>query len=183
MFDWRTLALGGAVFGATFAGSWWWMNAGKPTFGIGLPAAQAAVPLAWSGPGIHDETARKVLVLRAKAYLQPTCNSDPKTLYVKAVSKYAEQLMGSAGCNNYPKCPMGEGQLNQVWRLNRSALDQPVALAMAEVMAAGGLTERDFRGDVGRAVRVIAGADFASGPGPECADPNSGRVRRIRIRR
>ena len=58
--------------------------------------------------------------------------------------------MRSAGCNNFPRCPMSMGQLERVWEANRSALDMPVARAMAAAHAAGGLSERDFRGDVGR---------------------------------
>ncbi len=204
MFDWRTLGLGVVVFSATFAAGWW--------FGLGQPAPAAAVtkaepaasapepkpqqvavlsqpaPLvkAWPrGKGLtENDGLRQAVVLRAKAYQRPVCNQDPKTLYIVAATKYAEVLMRSAGCNNFPKCPMGMGALGDVWQLNRSAADKPVAEAMAAVNAAGGLSEKDFRGDVGRAVRVIAGADFYSGPPPKCEEASSrSGTWRVRVRR
>jgi hypothetical protein len=214
MLDWRTLGLSVVAFCATFAVGWW-LGLGKavslpeivtsvlpgavhtssaqapssPRIAAKPPVpsrtgARAAEPL--SGKGLTDNDGlRQAVVLRAKAHQRPTCNADPKTLYIIAATKYAEVLMRSAGCNNFPKCPMGVGTLDDVWRLNRSAADWPVAEAMAAVNAAGGLSEKDFRGDVGRAVRVIAGTDFSSGPAPECESPSArrGGTWRIRFRR
>jgi hypothetical protein len=154
------------------------------------PGSAAAPPSAGSASSrnsnglTEDEGLRKAVILRAQAYERPSCYSDPKTLYINAATNYAEVLMRAAGCNNFPKCPMSEGQLDQVWRGNRSAPDRPVAEAMAGVHAAGGLSEKSFRGDVGRVVRVIAGADFNSGLAPECiASRTRSWTPRIRIRR
>ena len=102
---------------------------------------------------------------------RPACNADAKTLYVVAATKYAEVLMRSAGCNNFPRCPMGMGTLDDVWRVNRSAADKPVAEAMAAVHTAGGLSEKDFRGDGGRAARVIAASTSPQGPRPSARRP------------
>jgi hypothetical protein len=129
-----------------------------------------------------DNRLRQAVVLRAQAYLKPACNTDAKRPYVAAATRYAEVLMRSAGCSNFPKCPLSPGMLNDVWQGNRSVLDQPVAQAMAAVHAAGGLTDQSFRGDVARAVRVIAGRNFAAGPAPACQSARSARVR-IRWRR
>jgi hypothetical protein len=133
----------------------------------------------------EDEGLRQAVILRAKAYLRPICNQDSRTLYVNAATKYAEVLMRAAGCSNFPKCPIGEGNIGNVWRLNRSAADEAVATAMAAVHAAGGLSDKQFRGDVGRAVRVIAGGNFHSGPAPACesAQARSSGNWRIRVRR
>ncbi len=200
MLDWRTLGLAAVAFSATFAGGWW-IGLGSH-FGVSEAYAvlEPSALLAWAsspskltapaaqfqGKGLtDDDRLRQAVVLRAKAYQNPSCNQDAKTLYVNAASKYAEVLMRSTGCSNYPKCRVSDGMLDDVWRLNRSSLDQPVADAMAAVHAAGGLVEKDFRGDVGRAVRVIAGTDFKGGDGPSCSDgtSRSSWVRRIRIRR
>ncbi len=189
MLDWRTLALGAAAFSATFAGGWW-LGLGKTNWSFVLPGAKASAPPSHSdwpeGAGLtQNELLRRSVVQRGKAYLRPSCNADARTMYVIAATNYAEVLMRTAGCHNFPKCPMGEGQLDRVWRANRSILDRPVVEAMAEVHAAGGLTDRDFRGDVARAVRVIAGADLRGGPLPQCED-SSKRSRtgwRVRIRR
>jgi len=137
------------------------------------------------GKGLtEDGGIRQAVIWRSKAYQRPTCNADSKTLYVNAATKYAEALMRAAGCHNFPKCPMGVGNLTDVWQLNRSAADIPVAEAMAAAHAAGGLSEKSFRSDVGRAARVIAGVDFNSGPPPECEQASSRNGRwRIRIRR
>jgi hypothetical protein len=56
---------------------------------------------------------------------------------------------------------------------------------MAATHAAGGLSDKQFRGDVGRAVRVIAGGNFNSGPAPVCesAQARSSGSWRIRVRR
>jgi hypothetical protein len=149
------------------------------------PARQAAVQP--QGKGLTDNDGlRRQVILWAKAYERPACNQDARSGYVIAASKYAEVLMRSAGCNNFPKCPMGEGMLGDVWRLNRNAADVSVGEAMAKVHGLGGLVDKNFRGDVGRAVRVIAGRDFSTGPGPECEQPgltsSSGRRVRFRIR-
>ena len=189
MLDWRTLALGAAVFGATFAGSWW-LGLGKTHWSFALPGAKASAPPTvpeWpEGAGLtQNELLRRSVVLRGKAYLRPSCSADARTLYVIAATNYAEVLMRAAGCHNFPKCPMGESQLDRVWRGNRSTLDRPVAEAMAEVHVAGGLTDTDFRGDVARTVRVIAGIGLNGGPLPQCQD-SSTRSRagwRTRIRR
>jgi hypothetical protein len=220
MFDLRTVALGVAVFGATF-GVGWWLGVGKlasatnvpPAATVGAvpagapPAAVTPAPelpelqpklrafqqpaeppkkvaaLPAKGPGITDsDRLRKVLVFSAKAYMNPSCEGDARAIYVRAATNYAEALMRSAGCNNFPKCPMGFSQLDRVWQANRNALDQPVAEAMAMVHKAGGLTDRNFRGDVGRAVRVIAGVDFADKPGPSCTSSRN-RGYNVRIRR
>jgi hypothetical protein len=141
--------------------------------------ARFAAPAPPAGKGLTDDRLRREVILRAKAYLKPSCNSDPVALYVAAASKYAEVLMRSAGCSQFPRCRISEGFLNEAWRANRSTLDQPVADAMAEVHSAGGLSEKSFRGDVGRAVRVIAARDFAEAPAPEC---DSGTKRRTKMR-
>jgi hypothetical protein len=153
----------------------------KPLWG-GPPApAKASLPQA-QGKGLTDNDGlRRSVILRAKAYQRPVCNQDSKSLYVIAATRYAETLTRAAGCNNFPKCPMGMGMLDDVWRLNRSAADIPVAEAMAAAHATGGLSEKSFRADVGRAVRVIAGADFNSGPRPQC-ESSSSRSRRWRVR-
>jgi hypothetical protein len=156
----------------------------KPLWG-GPPApAKASLPQP-QGKGLtEDNGLRRAVILRAKAYRRPVCNQDSKSLYISAATRYAETLMRAAGCNNFPKCPMGTGMLDDVWRLNRSAADLPVAEAMAAAHASGGLSEKSFRADVGRAVRVIAGADFNSGPRPQCESSSSSSRRwRIRIRR
>ena len=50
------------------------------------------------GKGLtQDERLRQAVILRAKAYQRPTCNADPKTLYIIAATQYAEVLMRSAG--------------------------------------------------------------------------------------
>ena len=204
MLDWRTLGLGVVVFGATFAVGWW-LGLGRPAPAAAVIEAKPAVaapeakpqqvavlsqpaPLAkaWAkGKGLtENDGLRQAVILRAKAYQRPACNSDAKTLYIVAATKYAEVLMRSAGCNNFPRCPMGMGTLDDVWRVNRSAADKPVAEAMAAVHTAGGLSEKDFRGDVGRAARVIAAADFSSGPPPKCEEAGSRNgTWRIRVRR
>jgi hypothetical protein len=145
------------------------------------PKQVAALPA--KGPGITgSDRLRKVVVLAAKSYMKPSCEGDARAVYVRAATDYAEALMRSAGCNNFPKCPMGYGQLDRVWQATRNALDQPVAEAMAMANKAGGLTDRSFRGDVGRAVRVIAGVDFADKPGPGCTSSRN-RGYNIRVRR
>lgn len=226
MVDWRTVLLGVAAFGATFAGGMWFGVGNLPTlFGLSagdvrlpravaetlaivvppkpipapaksaaaihpqpmtaeVPAPRAAAPAPAAGKGLtDDDRLRQAVILRAKAYLKPSCNADSKTLYVMAATKYAEVLMRSAGCSQFPACRISQGFLDGVWQGNRSALDQPVAAAMASVHAAGGLTEKSFRGDVGRAVRVIAGRDFARGAGPECQTSQQQTRRRVRWRR
>jgi hypothetical protein len=210
MLDFRTLVLGLGAFSATFAVGWW-LGIGK---GMSLPAAVAsalpggaatssapatpppAVRPAGSqvaarpvepaqGTGLTDNDGlRRAVIWRAEAYQRPDCRSNAKKLYVIDATKYAEALMRAAGCSRFPKCAMGTEALDRVWRLNRSAADLKVAAAMASVHAAGGLSDADFRGDVGRAVRVIAGAGFASGPPPECRSVSSRRgTWRIRFRR
>ena len=216
MLDWRTILLGVAAFGATFAGGMW-LGAGSLPSLIGasvaqiraLPAsdpgrkppapapASQPVPITLAPPPAEeaapqpapppppaltgDDHLRQAVVLRAKAYLKPSCNADPRTLYVAAATKYAEALMRTAGCSQFPRCGLNAQFLNDVWQRNRSPLDKPVAAAMASVNAAGGLTEKSFRGDVGRAVRVIAGREFAQGPGPVCRTERS-RQRTARAR-
>ncbi len=191
MLDWRTLAIGAAVFSATFAGGWW-LGVGKSNWSFGLPGANASTsqqpshttgltpsPAAASWPQgkglVDDERIRRVVVLGAQAYQRPSCNADSRWIYVNAATKYAEALMRAAGCHNVPRCPMGEGSLDRVWQANRSILDRPVAEAMAAAHMAGGLTDKDFRGDVGRAVRVIAGTDLPGGSMPDCEEAGSRR--------
>ena len=197
MLDWRTLALGFGVFAATFAGGWWLdvanlvsrvtVSDAKPTsVASALPAPVAQPPAQAKtvdlGKGLtDDDRLRQAVILRAKAYHNPACNQDARTLYVRAASEYAEVLLRAAGCHSAPSCRLGTGALEQVWSLNRSARDLAVAEAMAGVSEAGGLTERDFRGDIGRAVRVIAGTEFRGGSGPECTNER-GRRRGWRIR-
>ena len=189
MFDWRTLALGAAVFSVTFAGGWW-LGLGKTHWSLALPGAKASAPPTradWpEGSGLtQNELLRRSVVLRGQAYLRPACNGDARTLYIIAATNYAELLMRAAGCHNFPKCPVGAGQLDRVWRADRSVLDRPVSQAMAEVHAAGGLTVKDFRSDVGRAMQVIAGTELRGGPLPACADSGK-RSRtgwRVRVRR
>jgi hypothetical protein len=140
MLDWRTLGLGVVVFGATFAVGWW-LGLGRPAPAAAVTEAKPAIsapegkpqqvavlsqpaPLAkaWpKGKGLtENDGLRQAVILRAKAYQRPACNADAKTLYVIAATKYAEVLLRSAGCNNFPRCPMGMGTLDDVWRLNRS---------------------------------------------------------------
>jgi hypothetical protein len=103
------------------------------------PPEPAAVKPAepWRGKGLTDDGIRQAVILRAKAYQRPTCEADPKTLYVMAATRYAEVLMRSAGCHQFPRCAMGLGAFERVWELNRSAADQPAAAAMAAVPAPG----------------------------------------------
>jgi hypothetical protein len=207
MIDWRTLGFGAVAFSATFAIGWWlglgkaislpaaialpsafpWSSApppDRPIVARPSPASEAPAGRPTARPGLTDEGVRQDVILRANAYQRPTCNQDPKSLYVTAATRYAEALMRSAGCHGFPKCRVGWGQLNDVWLLNRSAPDLRVAEAMAAAHAAGGLSEKDFRGDVGVAVRVIAGGGFSSGPAPECQSSGTrGRTWRVRIRR
>jgi hypothetical protein len=197
MLDWRTILLGVFVFAATFAGGWWiGFGSAVDVSDIGQFASAVANTVApkpsspataktYVGKGLTDDDhLRRAVILRSQAYQNPYCNQDPKTLYIVAATKYAEVLMRATGCSAFPRCRVGIGQLDRVWQLNRSALDEPVAEAMAAVHAAGGISEKDFRGDVGMAVRVIAGRDFATGPGPECISPEQQTSRwRIRIRR
>ena len=197
MLDWRTLLFGVVVFAATLAGGMWFGVATLPP-GIGdwiaafraAPAVaavravsapqNAAASVRDHGKGLTNDRLAQAVILRAKAYLKPACNTDPKTLYVIAATNYAEVLMRVAGCGQFPKCALGESYLDDVWQRHRSALDRQVAEAMASVNAAGGLTEKRFRGDVGRTVRVIAGRDFAQGPAPACTTSQSRRRARIR---
>jgi hypothetical protein len=180
MIDGRTLALGAAVFSATFAGAWWWLGMGKAGWALppvpGITASVPAPAAEWpDGPGLtQSDLLRRSVVQRSKAYLRPSCNADNRTLYVVAATNYAEILMRAAGCHTFPACPLSEPELNKIWRANRSVLDKPVAEAMAEVHQAGGLTVLDFRGDVSHAVRVIAGTHLRGGPMPKCED-TSGR--------
>ena len=201
MLDLRTLGLGLGVFCVTFLVGWW-LNVGSLASAIGgadaktKPApqtvGQATAPKvavrmpdtpAPQGNGRTDNALlRNAVVAWSKSYQRPACNQDTNWGYVSAATKYAEVLMRSAGCNNFPRCPMSMGQLERVWLANRSALDLPVAEAMAAAHAAGGLSEKSFRGDVGRAVRVISGRDFEPGPAPTCSTSRnqswSFRVRR-----
>jgi hypothetical protein len=205
MLDLRTLGLGIGVFSATFLIGWW-LNVGSLASAVGGPAAKAptasepapqtvgqapAVKVAArmpetpmpQGKGLTDnDLMRRAVISWSKSYQRPACNQDTNWGYVGAATKYAEVLMRSAGCNNFPRCPMSMGQLERVWQANRSALDLPVAEAMAAAHAAGGLSEKSFRGDVGRAVRVISGRDFEPGPAPRCST-NSNRSWSFRVRR
>jgi hypothetical protein len=193
MLDGRTIALGLIAFCVTFAGGWWLGIGNLTSAALGnaavsnvassvdaparLPLLAKAAPVdAASAPGkgiTENYGLRRAVILRAKAYQRPVCNQDARTLYIIAATRYAETLMRAAGCGNSPRCAIGEGMLDDVWRLNRSAADLEVAHAMAAVNRAGGLSERSFRGDVGRAVRVMAGADFRPGPGPSCVAATS----------
>ena len=201
MFDLRTLGLAVGAFSATFLVGWW-LNIGNLTLGIGVsakpaietPAARApatsnqkvAVQVPQGTPQgrglVEDKLTRDAVISWAKSYQYPACNQDVRWGYTNAATKYAEALMRSAGCNNFPRCPMSMGQLERVWVENRSALDLPVAEAMASAHGAGGLSEKSFRGDVGRAVRVIAGRDFDPGPAPECSSA-ARRTWSFRVRR
>jgi hypothetical protein len=204
--DLRTLAFGVGVFCATFLVGWWlniggmasgWgISVAKPVLGAALPTEESAGlrtvvarPQSNSsrsrlpqGPGLTDDLIRKSVVSWAKRYQRPPCNQDVRWGYVRAATRYAEALMRSAGCNTFPRCPMSIGQFERVWLANRSARDLPVAAAMAAANAAGGLSERSFRGDVGRAVRAIAGSDFDPGPPPACSSRRT-RSWSFRIRR
>jgi hypothetical protein len=220
MLDVRTLALGLAVFCATFAAGWW-LNVGNLVSGVRssfakatvepvsspsqapasqAPASQASASQASAsqasapvrptqvaakpplGNGLtDDDRIRRPVIILAKAYHKPTCGADVRALYIRAATSYAEVLMRAAGCHAFPKCGLSMAGLDQVWQGARSALDREVADAMASVHRAGGLSDKSFRGDVGRAVRVIAAADFHSGPAPDCVE-SSGRSRRFRVR-
>jgi hypothetical protein len=192
MLDLRTLGLGVGVFLATFLVGWWF-NIGNLASAIGIPGVTRLtespappMPSAQKPPPgkglVGDQLTRDVVVSWSQSYQRPACNQDVRWGYVNAATKYAEALMRAAGCHNFPRCPMSMGQLERVWEANRSALDLPVAQAMAAAHAAGGLTERSFRGDVGRAVRVIAGRDFDPGPAPTCSTRNK-RTWSFRVRR
>lgn len=205
MLDVRTLALGLAVFCATFAAGWW-LDVGNLVSGVRSSFAKAAVEPVNSrsqapatqtssrprptqvaakppqGKGLtDDDRIRRPVIILAKAYHKPTCGQDIELLYVRAATSYAEVLMRAAGCHAFPKCGLSMDGLDRVWQGARSALDQEVADAMASVHKAGGLSEKSFRGDVGRAVKVIAAADFHSGPAPDCVE-SSGRTSRFRVR-
>ncbi len=176
VLDWRTVALGLVVFAGVFAGGLW-LDAGRllPQFGHAVDAIRAS---AWSSvqasvpprPGITKDAAlREIVIRRANAYLRPVCYDNARALYVRAASEFASELMRTAGCNRAPSCRIGERALDEVWRRNRSARDADVGTAMAMAHRAGGLSDRDFRGGVGLAVRVIAGTDFSPGPAPACS--------------
>lgn len=206
--DLRTIALGIGVFCATFLVGWW-LNIGglaagkapvRPAMEAPAPTAQPAATVGqrvavqtppsqpvptktWQGKGlVSNQLTRDAVISWSRSYQRPACNQDVRWGYTTAAAKYAEALMRSAGCNNFPRCPMSMAQLERVWEANRSALDRPVAEAIAAAHAAGGLSERSFRGDVGRAVRVIAGRDFDPGPAPECFT-RSRRTWGFRVRR
>jgi hypothetical protein len=198
MFDLRTLGLAAGAFCATFLVGWW-LNIGNLAAGIGVSAKPAGeAPVTQAAPASNQKTAvqakpqgqglvqdkltRDAVIAWAKSYQYPACNQDVRWGYTNAATKYAEALMRSAGCNNFPRCPMSMGQLERVWVENRSAPDVPVAEAMAAAHGAGGLNEKSFRGDVGRAVRVIAGRDFDPGPAPECST-SANRTWSFRVRR
>ncbi len=177
MLDWRTFALAAVAFAATFAGGWWF-GVGKTGSAIVLPIAKAAASAPvqeWpEGPGLTtNNKIRQDVLLRSKAYLHPICQSHSRTAYVAAATNYAELLMRAAGCGGFPQCAMTEVQLDRVWRARRSILDKPVAEAMSEVHRAGGLTVLSFRGDISRAVRVIAGTYLRGGRPPRCRDPEA----------
>jgi hypothetical protein len=208
VMDFRTIAFGISVFCATFLAGWWFnigslasgISAVQPTTVGQAPAAQTPTaanqkvavrtpqskdspPKAWQGPGlVNERSIRDAVITWSQNYQRPACDQDVRWGYTMAATRYAEALMRDAGCNNFPRCPISNGQLARVWEANRSMLDMPVAQAMAEAHAAGGLSARDFRGDVGRAVQVIAGRDFASGSAPQCSS-GSNRSSRVRIRR
>ena len=167
--DFRTLALGVGVFCATFLVGWW-LNIGSLWhLGIGAarlrtapapadkprrrpkkvavqtPQSKAPAAESWQGPRmVQDKLMRDAVISWAQTYQRPTCDQDVRWGYTIAATKYAEALMRSAGCNNFPRCPMSEGQLERVWEANRSAADLPVAQAMAAAHAAGGLNEREL---------------------------------------
>jgi hypothetical protein len=191
MLEWRTLALGFAVFTATFMVGWWFGLGNlasrlrpSPARAVAIAAAPAQAPAAEAPPAApvpavatpperpgltDDDGLRRQVILRARAYQEPACNQDAKALYVRAATSYAEVLMRAAGCQAFPKCGLGMHALDRVWQSSRSAADLAVAEAMAAVHKAGGLSERSFRGDVGRAVQVIAAVEFEPGPVPSCA--------------
>jgi hypothetical protein len=199
--DFRTIALGVTAFCATFLVGWW-LNLGSLASGLPFarPAAEAAVTTghatsspteeltASEGKGLTDnQSLRDAVVAWSNAYQRPACDQDVRWGYVSAASRYAEVLMRAAGCN--PRsCELSTVQLERAWLANRSTLDLPVANAMAAAHAAGGLGERAFRGDLARAVRVIAGRDFDPGPAPDCSTRSGrnwspGRNWSFRIRR
>src|SRR5262245_32867957 len=155
MLDWRTLALGAGVFVATFAGAWM-LGLGKPGSLLGpagadpspslvAVSAEPGIPGWPAGRGLTDnELLRRSVVLRGHAYRYPACDSDARALYLVAATNYAEVLMRTAGCRNFPICPLNEAELDKVWEARRSILDRPVAEAMLAVHSAGGLKVRDF---------------------------------------
>jgi hypothetical protein len=148
------------------------------------PQPKAPPPKAWNGPGlVKDKLLRDVVVSWAEKYPEPPCNQDVRWGYIDTATKYAGALLRAAGCTG-ATCRMSNGQLQRVWEESRSALDRPVAEAMAAAHAAGGLSERSFRGDAGRAVQVIAGRDFDPGPAPQCTNRTSRKSGwRVRVRR
>jgi hypothetical protein len=140
---------------------------------VQTPPSKAPPPKAWNGPGlVKDKLLRDVVVSWAEKYPKPPCNQDVRWGYIDTASRYGNALLRAAGCTG-STCRLSNGQLQRVWEENRSALDRPVAEAMAFANAAGGLSERAFRGDAGRAVQVIAGRDFDPGPAPVCSNRNN----------
>jgi hypothetical protein len=204
--DFRTLLLGVGVFCATFLVGWW-LNVGGLSAGfshrpiteaqepmeqsatttgqrVAIRTPQAKMPSAsnWSGRGlVGDKLLRDVVTSSAEKYQDPPCNQDVRWLYTKHATEYGEALLRAAGCSSQ-RCPFSTARLQRVWEENRSALDRPVALAMAGAHAAGGLSERNFPGDTGRAVQVIAGRYFEPGPPPACSNRTT-RGWSFRIRR
>jgi hypothetical protein len=200
MLDFRTLALGLGVFAATFLVGWWLDIGNLASRSMAKPVVerppltpqpsaspQAVVHTPPKTPErkglVDDKVTRDAVIAWSKSYQRPTCNQDVRWGYTKAATNYAKMLMRAAGCNNFPRCPMSMAQLERVWRANRSSADMPVAEAMAAANAAGGLNERAFRGDVGRAVRVIAGRDFDPGPAPICSSQRARKSWSVRYRR
>lgn len=207
MLDLRTIALGLGIFCATFLVGWW-LDIGKlgstlmatpaasnataapsasPTPTSPAPASRIAARPSSKSPErkelFDDRLAGEAVIAWSKAYRQPACNQDARWGYVNAATKYAQELMRAAGCPDFQNCPITTAQLGRVWIAKRSPADVRVAEAMAAANGAGGLSSRDFRGDVARVVVLIANRDFERGPAPACSSQSSRNSWSIRIRR
>jgi hypothetical protein len=148
------------------------------------PEAKAAPQLDIKPQAASDgDPMRDAVVHAALLYGRSPCRNDVKNLYVGAATAYAEKLMRSAGCSAFPACRVDAARLEQVWRLNRTPSDRAAAEAMAAVNVTGGISERDFQGQVGRAVRVMAGSGFRHGPSCGTSSRTTTHTVRIRIRR
>jgi hypothetical protein len=157
---------------------------------VAAPPPAARVP-AGLAPGARPtaltehENLRKVLILRAAAYGRSPCSREAKTLYLNAASAYAEKLMRAAGCHQFPACGLSIDALDRVWQAHRTPGDTAVSGAVAAISSAGGTAEKDFRGDIGRSIRVIGNSEFGSAQFCVASATKSGGSGswRVRIRR
>jgi hypothetical protein len=152
------------LFGLTFGGVWWWTGAGAAT-ATSRPAAGPASAEAVAATVSLGEAAgelRAAVVRTAMGYRGSRCSHNAKARYITAATHYADEVMRAAGCRDYA-CGAAATHLEPTWRRVRTPEDGAVSEAMRAVNLMGGVAERDFPGDVGRAVRLIAGSDFGRG--------------------